>query len=137
MTAKELLIPRYEVIEEYPKCEFKKGDILKRIKFATNDIFHTNENAPVGGLDLKEVEQYPHLFRKMHWWERRTAQQMPKRVMWTALNDETITYDIQEWDMETLFGWIDKKEKTGCSLLVGYLPVDDDDLTLKTENNDL
>ena len=30
MTAKELLIPRFEVIETYPNTKFKKGDLLEK-----------------------------------------------------------------------------------------------------------
>lgn len=128
MTAEELMIPRFEVIETYPNSNFKKGDILERIPNATNDWYNADKSLINADILLEEIEQYPHLFRKMNWWEKRTADQMPKRVM-SILDDKGDTFEIQEWDMEILVGWIDKKERSCCSLLTfkpeyGYVPVD-------------
>jgi hypothetical protein len=128
MTAKELMQPRFEVIETYPKSKFKKGDILERIPNATNDWYNADKSLINADILLEEIEQYPHLFRKMNWWEKRTVDQMPKKVM-SILDDKGDTFDIQEWDMEILVGWIDKKERSCCSLLTfkpeyGYVPVD-------------
>lgn len=128
MTAKELMQPRFEVIETYPKSKFKKGDILERIPNATNDWYNADKSLINADILLEEIEQYPHLFRKLNWWEKRTADQMPKKVM-SILDDKGDTYEIQEWDMEILVGWIDKKERSCCSLLTfkpeyGYVPVD-------------
>ena len=128
MTAKELMQPRFEVIETYPKSKFKKGDILERIPNATNDWYNADKSLINADILLEEIEQYPHLFRKMNWWEKRTVEQMPKRLM-SILDDKGDTFDIQEWDMEILVGWIDKKERSCCSLLTfkpeyGYVPVD-------------
>jgi len=128
MTAKELIQPRFEVIETYPKSKFKKGDILERIPNATNDWYNADKSLINADILLEEIEQYPHLFRKLNWWEKRTADQMPKKVM-SILDDKGDTFEIQEWDMEILVGWIDKKERSCCSLLTfkpeyGYVPVD-------------
>ena len=128
MTAKELMQPRFEVIETYPKSKFKKGDILERIPNATNDWYNADKSLINADILLEEIEQYPLLFRKLNWWEKRTAEQMPKRVM-SILDDKGDTFEIQEWDMGILVGWIDKKERRCCSLLsfkpeYGYVPVD-------------
>lgn len=122
------MLPRFEVIETYPKSKFKKGDILERIPNATNDWYNADKSLINADILLEEIEQYPHLFRKMNWWEKRTADQMPKKVM-SILDDKGDTFEIQEWDMEILVGWIDKKERICCSLLTfkpeyGYVPVD-------------
>lgn len=122
------MLPRFEVIETYPKSKFKKGDILERIPNATNDWYNADSSLINADILLEEIEQYPHLFRKMNWWEKRTAEQMPKKVM-SILDDKGDTFEIQEWDMEILVGWIDKKERSCCSLLTfkpeyGYVPVD-------------
>lgn len=120
--------PRFEVIETYPKSKFKKGDILERIPNATNDWYNADKSLINADILLEEIEQYPHLFRKLNWWEKRTADQMPKKVI-SILDDKGDTFEIQEWDMEILVGWIDKKERSCCSLLTfkpeyGYVPVD-------------
>ena len=127
MTAKELMIPRFEVIAEYPKCEFKTGEILSRVKYATNDIYHTDENATVGGLDLLEIEKYTHLFRKLNWWENRKVEDMPKQIYCKAIPNDTEIVNIEEWNMDILVGWINKEERKCCSLLTfkpeyGYFP---------------
>ena len=122
------MIPRFEVIETYPKSKFKKGDILERIPNATNDWYNADKSLTNADILIEEIKQYPHLFRKMNWWEKRTAEQMPKKVM-SILDDKGDTFEIQEWDMEILVGWVDKKERSCCSLLTfkpeyGYVPVD-------------
>ena len=128
MNAKDLLSLRFEVIAEYPKCKYERGEILVRIKKATEDLYDGDENAYVGGIFLYELEKYPHLFRKMNWWEKRNKEDMPKRVMSLADNKKS-TYDIEEWDMDILVGWIDKGVRSCCSLTMfkpefGYIPVD-------------
>ena len=102
MKAKELLKPRYEVIAEYPKCQFKTGEILSRIKFATNDCYHTDLFAPVGGHLLSELEMFPHLFRKMDWWEFRSVENMPSKIM--RVFDKRV-YNVNRWNMKELKGY--------------------------------
>ena len=121
MTAAELMKPRFEIIADYPNNEFGKvGDILDR------DWGHY-PNGEEFEPEWK-ISDYPHLFRKLNWWEKRTTEQMPKKVM-SILDDKGDTYEIEEWDMELLVGWINKKERSCCSLLTfkpeyGYVPVD-------------
>lgn len=132
MKASDLLIPRFEVIEEYPNCEFLKGQIIRRIKNATNDCYHTDEYAAVGGLDLIDIEKYPHLFRKMNWWEKRNVEDMPSRLISLLdKNENPEVYEIVSWDMEYFLGWTDMKKRECCSLLTfnpeygyGYIPID-------------
>lgn len=119
----DLLKPRYEVIADYPGSEYPIGIVL------VEDLpghFSYQKDGRNWTTRLKDIN-YPHLFRKMNWWEHRTAEEMPKRVKCMADNKGDI-YDIEEWDMERLIGWVDKKERTCCSLLTfkpefGYVPV--------------
>jgi hypothetical protein len=129
MNAKELMIPRFEVIETYPKSKFAKGDILERIPNATNDWYNVDKSLINADILLEEIEQYPHLFKKLNWWERRKIEDMPKRLICKAIPNDTEIMEIQEWDMEILVGWINKKERSCCSLRTfnpeyGYFPVD-------------
>src|SRR6185312_2399262 len=80
MPTKYLLNPRYEIIFAYPNCPFNVGDILHRIRSATNDWFHTNEFSPVAGIHLETIVKYAHIFRKMEWWEKRKIEDMPEYV---------------------------------------------------------
>jgi hypothetical protein len=125
MTAKELLMPRFEIIADFPNNHYGEvGTILDRDWAKYPDDDETKK-------PIWMISDFPHLFRRINWWENRTAEQMPKRVMSLIKNDngEFDTYNIEEWDMDILVGWIDKKERSCCSLLTfkpefGYIPVD-------------
>lgn len=129
MTAEKLLLPRFEVIADYPNASYKVGDVLEMKAFTSNKYFHNSDEIFVGNFFTKtELKNYPHIFKKLNWWEHRKAEDMPKKVMSLA-NDKKSTFEIQEWDMEILVGWIDKERRSCCSLLTfnpeyGYIPID-------------
>ncbi len=118
MTAKELLEPRYEVIADYPGNENKVGSILVCPKYGEDFTvdFWVSSN-----------DKYPHLFRKMDWWEGRSVEDMPDKVMYKGDGLDTV-YEISKWDMNILSGKI-KGENSCVSLAMwkmpyGYIPVD-------------
>ena len=124
MTAEKLLEPRFEIINDAPLLKNKLGEIIICIE-------------PHGMFDLDFFffgkvaicpNNYPHIFRKLNWWEKRTAEEMPKKVMSLA-DDKKEVYEIEEWDMSFLLGWIDKEKRSCCDLTIfnpeyGYVPVD-------------
>lgn len=118
MTAAELLQPRFEVIADYPSSSYELGFVL------TASHHHVNrENIPDWAA---YYEQYPHIFRKMNWWECRTVEQMPRKVMSIA-DDKGTTFEIEKWDMKNFIGYINKEEGKGICLYkpkFGYIPVD-------------
>lgn len=127
MDAKELMIPRFEVMAFYPGCNshniYEIGSVLTdNGKTAVND----QDGKAVFPIDF---EQYPHLFRKLNWWEYRTVEQMPQKLKCNALYDDDTVHFIEVWDMDNLFGYTDKANRKGCGLLsfepeFGYFPVD-------------
>ena len=130
MNAKELMKPRYEVIANYPDCDKHKlylGAIVTFEYFNKKTNQWYNDDGKTKIYDAY-YDIYPHLFRKLNWWEHRTAEEMPKKVM-SLQGENRDTYEIEEWDMDILVGWIDKKRRSCCSLLTfkpeyGYVPVD-------------
>ena len=116
---KVLLFPRYEVIATYPEMDFKLGDILtemspghftKVIAKGTRQLIHLH-------IDLSH---YPHLFRKMDWWEQRTLEEMPKKLKVLHITDENnnpVVCEIAEWDMRGPVGY---KDKGGTIVLAGW-----------------
>lgn len=115
MTAEELLKPRFEVIADYPMSNYKVGEI---IECKGNRI----------GTFNKDKVKYPHLFRKMNWWEKRTKEEMPKKLS-LKCNEEIEIFEISHWNMENLQGLIVGQIGYCCSLLAwnpeyGYFPVD-------------
>lgn len=127
MTAQELMQPRFEVIADYPYCPVKVNEQLERV---TETLFIVLK---IGGIDtiwhLSEIEKMPHIFKKLNWWEKRNIEDMPKRLISRAIPGDTEIIEIEEWDMQYLIGWIDKKKKTCADLALwnpefGYIPID-------------
>jgi hypothetical protein len=121
MTAEQLLKPRFEVIADYPDCKFKIGDILNQ-----DGVLYDHKEPQT--IELNPA-LYPHLFQKLNWWEHRKAEEMPKRLICKAIEGDTEILEIEEWDMEILFGWTNIEKREGCGLLsfkpkYGYFPVD-------------
>lgn len=84
MKTDELLKPRYKVIADYPNSKGNVGDILYQYIFETSETglytFVSNLESPLSGYNIKpsDIDKYPHLFRKMDWWEDRGMEEMPK-----------------------------------------------------------
>lgn len=94
MNAQELMKPRFEVIAVFPFCPVVIKEQLERV---TNTLFIVSkigENANV--WHLSEIEKYPHLFRKLNWWDKRNIEDMP-----TYIKSETQVvkpdWQLEEW----------------------------------------
>ena len=108
MTREELMKPRFRVIADYPGLSYNVGDNIEVL---------TDDNYAI--IDMVE---YPHLFKKLKWWESRRIEDMPKKLIF---GDDII--DIIDWDMERYIGTI--KDGGYCNLKLynddyGYFPID-------------
>jgi hypothetical protein len=75
MSNEELLKPRYKVIADFPYNTFGEvGSILDRDWGWNGD----DENG-----FKHHISHYPHLFKKLQWWEERKQEGMPEYVKWT------------------------------------------------------
>lgn len=128
MTTEQLLNPRYEVLINYPRSPFKIGDILKKVIGASTEIYYTEPFPPVGNLlTLFEIKNCPEIFKKLEWWEKRTEEEMPKKVKSYSFPDET--YIIEKWDLKIMVGFTNLEKRECCDLTIwqpqaGYYPVD-------------
>lgn len=124
MKAEELMKPRFEIIADYPNNDL--GEV--------GQIIYRDWCYRINGLEWR-ISDFPHLFRKLNWWEHRDIEDMPKRLISKAFaNEETKevsdeVFEVEEWDMEQLVGWTNKTKRECCSLLswnpeYGYFPVD-------------
>lgn len=79
MTVQELLIPRYKVIADYPlsKMYFNVGDVLTWDE--KNQAYRIGEPKFVS-MSKETVEAFPHLFKKLEWYEERKPEELPKFV---------------------------------------------------------
>ena len=133
MTAKELLKPRFEVIELYPKSKYEIGQILTETVFEHYSLIIKGRNFT---SNMPNIEKYPHLFKKLNWWEKRKEEDMPKKVISLCYKDykdfdisKQEVHHILKWDMKTLNGFINIEKRQVCSLIsfspeYGYIPVD-------------
>lgn len=78
MTTEQLLIPRYEVILDYPYSKFKVGKILtlRHDLFAFPVLSDNMSNKP-NAIGLGHAEKYPNIFRPISWWEKREISDLP------------------------------------------------------------
>ena len=123
MTAKELMMPRYELMVDYPGSTYPVGTIFTSMPNGFVYYMLNDEKHYTNGLNL---EKYPYLFRKMNWWEKRSVKDMPKRLKNRIVDGID---EIEEWDMKLMIGWVNKKERIFCDLTwwrpeFGYIPVD-------------
>jgi hypothetical protein len=130
MSAAELMKPRFQLIADFPYNHYGKvGTILDR-----NWSQYPNDDETKD--PVWRISDFPHLFRKLNWWEFRKECEMPKKLKSLCdkdkegfnIEDEEI-YHITEWDMRSLYGFIDKENREVCDLEIftpeyGYIPVD-------------
>lgn len=110
MTAEELMKPRFEVIADYPSAKFKIGYIL-------------NANTP---HLIAFYSKYPHLFRRLNWWEHRKLEDLPKK-MESIITEEI--FEISSWTYDHyLIGWCREYGNGRINLSAfnecNYIPID-------------
>lgn len=129
-SAAELLAPRFEVIEKFPNSPYEIGDLLlfsedKKLNFISR--ISGNRNRSLMLISFDEMKKYPHLFKKLEWWEKRTEEEMPKKLKSYSFPDET--YIIKKWDLTIMVGYTDSAKRECCDLTIwqpesGYYPID-------------
>lgn len=64
------MIPRYKVIADWPgSLSIEVGQII-------------TGNVGEVGAEMFRLDAFPHLFRKLNWWEERKVEDMPEYVKW-------------------------------------------------------
>lgn len=124
-----LLKSRYLVIAPDTSERFELGDIFYKYVFdgTITYCYVTNSGSPLQGKNLNavHVENFPHLFRPLHWWELRSAEEMPGYVKY-IFSGETIVAKCERYetnDFEELYA-LTKATGTGKLFLqnAGSLP---------------
>lgn len=95
----DILKPRYKVVSDYPFAKHCIGDILTRIPKATDNVFAKEGWKPGDpSIDESYLMQYPHLFRKLEWWEERQIEDLPLFVRFGQWDKPHMIYKIKEWN---------------------------------------
>lgn len=76
MTIEQLTKRRYKVIAQWPLCPYELNSII--------------DECCMKGSDTCYYDEWPHLFRKLEWWEERKAEDMPAYVKCLKSPDQII-----------------------------------------------
>ena len=79
MTTEQLLAPRYKVIADYPGCPFNVGNILYH-DIEQEERYWYSMTANDNRIYVTDINLYPHLFKKLEWWEERKQNDFPEYV---------------------------------------------------------
>lgn len=88
MSIEDLLLPRYKVIADYPGSDYHVGEILDR------------DWGWVGNDDIgfkHRISGYPHLFRKLQWYEERKIEDMPQYVKLVFDSKIQFVHKVEKW----------------------------------------
>lgn len=121
---KNLLIPRYEVINDYPKSRYEIGHII------------------VVDWTTDEYDNFPHIYRKLNWYEKRTEDDMPKYVKFVWENKINNVLRVTSWLYNTeneINGFsLRESESSTYSSIIGWSPATkkEYDEFIKKQNNE-
>lgn len=122
MTTEELLQPRFKVIANFPDNTRNIGDIIyvdnKKEKYWSDNF-------------EKWLSTFPHLFRKLKWFEDRAIEDLPE-----YLKDKNEIYKVYKYDLSYSMFSVKVYEKSGYILtlfLYNVLPSNKEEY--ETNNN--
>lgn len=133
MTAQELLIPRYRLIAAYPfNAHFVKNEVITldsidndtKERFVRKTYLPSHDKIVQNTTNFNEstFKKYPHIFKKLEWWEDRTVDQMPEHIKTNV--ESPIVFKVKEWfqgDAGCYF--MEAKSGKGNIVLTPYLTV--------------
>lgn len=125
MKAKELLKPRYKVIADYPNSEHEIGEIivLNENRQVTKEPFARLLQEPIIFLESDIDKSFPHIFKKLEWWEEREEKDMPSKITHKeSVHKEVVNIDRWIFIDREIIGF--QSDNIGVSVLDGWLPVD-------------
>lgn len=88
LSTEQLMKPRYKVIALWPDCDTSIGDI-----YIHKDGIQSEENF------CNDFDPYPHLFKRLEWWEERDIRDMPEylRIIKTAQIGKVSKWDKKDF----------------------------------------
>lgn len=97
-----LLKPRVKLIAPVPFIEDEVSTIL--VSNQQGIFLHpTHDEGSAYCIIWEDLEQYPHLFKRLEWYEERQESEMPQYIR--IKNTHTISF-VEEWDLKSDMGWI-------------------------------
>lgn len=122
-----LLKPRYKLVLDYPMNIDEVGTV------------YNIDMSDGHGLVFKETcDLYPHLFRKLEWWEEREVEEMPGYVKTNPVDKNWNTHSVEK--VECFYGddkeyiSVDGLDENAQHLTEWFLPATEQDYTLYLTN---
>jgi hypothetical protein len=91
LSTEELMHPRYKVIADYPGNIHPIGHIHGHDINGTQNVMKLDEW-------LAFHDKYPHLFKKLEWWEDREEKDMPQYVKLVMSNRIQFVHKVEKWN---------------------------------------
>ena len=88
MTVEQLLQPRFKCIADYPKSIYKVGEIFN-CGGMSEDLLYCDKDGP-------RMSDYPHLFKRLNWWEEREIEDMPRYIKCNVRSYRTV-FKVSEY----------------------------------------
>lgn len=88
MSIEELLLPRYKLLADYPLNILEIGAVFDRCTEFQCVFF----------------DKYPHLFRKLEWWEERKIEDMTAYVKLVIDNNIGFVHKVEKWSGANIHG---------------------------------
>ena len=137
MEIKDLMIPRYIVIANYPGSPFKIGQILiermyENVKIYTNLPIEQEFNINLHDyISIDEIEKCKEIFRKLNWPEYRQTEQMPIYLRSRYKDDINKYIKIIKWysNIEGVYIKKDGNESliNPCQPGIPYIPITEEE----------
>ncbi len=131
LTPEELLKPRYEVIADFPDSKIPVGTILQ-LEYRPNNgnVWGTEIEGTPGIWDEGYIKDYPHIFKELGWWEKRSLDEMPEYVS-MQLNEGKVVIKVsgKQFLDKDFMRW-----KFGGHSLNDFLPATESDYHLFINN---
>lgn len=71
--------PRFKCIADYPGSDYSVGQIIPLTNHHSNEFYSRTEDDDV--IEQESFyKQYPHIFKRLQWWEDRDISELPEYV---------------------------------------------------------
>jgi len=127
MTTEELLKPRYKVIAKYPESRFEVEEILTQ--WIGSNFAGKNPYAI-----LSNPQEYPKVFKELHWWEDREIEDLPKYLKIDNSIRKVIKWDLI-YDKVIVTNLISQEERRNYIGI--YTPLSEEEYLQFTNHNEV
>lgn len=97
LTPEQLMMPRYEVIADYPLSIWKVGEILYEKIHGDSGFWQAECYIRQGDVAMENIllnpGDFPHLFRKLSWFDKRKVEDL---TLYVKLHG--IPYKVSYWE---------------------------------------